>query len=326
MSYGAQDGSVALSPDGRFLAADQQGTLMVWNADNEVVILEEPHVVAPISFSPDSRYLAGVTEAGLRIWNTADWTSSKLLGTSLATDTSQLQSLAFTPDSSRVIFSPTRFASRLIVYNLANDTSEGELTGLDSPCVISTDGSVVAAGGSDGYVCVWDLASRELITKFKAHSSIVLGVALSPDGKTLVTGGNDSEIILWDTKTFNKTGFIKGHHNHVWNLKFSSDGRYLASASADHSVKLWQWNSKDRDVQGTSTVNNAAAKPVVKRTGANRDVDGDDDSARKRTPRIHTVRPGDSIQAAIDAAAAGDRIAIAAGMHKGTEMIVVNKP
>ena len=325
MSYGAQDGSVALSPDGRFLAADQQGTLMVWNADNEVVILEEPHVAAPIDFSPDSRYLTGVTEAGLRIWNTADWTS-RPLGESLSIDTSQLQSLAFTRDSSRVIFSPTRFASRLIVYNLANDTSEGELIGLDSPCVISTYGSIVAAGGSDGYVCVWDLASRELITKFKAHSNIVLGVALSPDGKTLVTGGNSSEIILWDTKTFDRTGFIKGHHNHVWNLKFSGDGRHLASASADHSVKLWQWNSKDRDVQGTSTVNNAAARSVVKSAGTNRDVGGDDDSARKRTPMIHTVRPGDSIQATIDAAAAGDRIAIAAGMHKVTEMIVVNKP
>ncbi len=54
MSYEAKDGSVAISPDGRFLAADQQGTLMVWDANNEVVILEQPHVAAPISFSPDS--------------------------------------------------------------------------------------------------------------------------------------------------------------------------------------------------------------------------------------------------------------------------------
>jgi len=49
----SKDGSVALSPDGSFLAADQQGTLMVWDA-NEVVILEQPHVAAPISFSSDS--------------------------------------------------------------------------------------------------------------------------------------------------------------------------------------------------------------------------------------------------------------------------------
>ncbi|MCH7559116.1 MAG: PQQ-binding-like beta-propeller repeat protein [Planctomycetes bacterium] len=325
LAYGAQDGSVALSPDGRLLAADQQGTLKVWNADSGELVFEQKHVVAPISFSPDSRYLAGAAEDGLRMWNTADW-KSRLLGESLRTDTSQLTSLAFTPDSGRVIFSPTRFTSKLIVYNLADDTSEGELIGLDSPCVISTDGSIVAAGGSGGYVCVWDLASRKVITKFKAHSSIVLGVALSPDGKTLVTGGNNSEIILWDTKTFNKIDFLKGHHNQVWNLKFSRDGRYLASASADHSVKLWKWNSKNRRAQDTSTVNNAAAKPVVKHIGAHRNVGDDDDSAHKQAPRTYTVKPGDSIQAAIDAAAPGDHIDIAAGMHQVTEMIVVNKP
>ncbi|MHC4495340.1 MAG: protein kinase domain-containing protein, partial [Planctomycetota bacterium] len=77
MSHGAQDGSVALSPDGRLLAADQQGTLKVWDAESEELVFSQEHVVAPICFA-DSQSLVGVTETGLHIWNTADWTNRKL--------------------------------------------------------------------------------------------------------------------------------------------------------------------------------------------------------------------------------------------------------
>jgi WD40 repeat protein len=325
MPYGAKDGSVALSPDGSFLAADQQGTLMVWDA-NEVVILEQPHVAAPISFSPDSRYLVGVTGAGLCIWNTSDWADTKLLGTSLASGTSQVHSLAFTPDSSRLIFAPTRFASRLIVYNLVDDSVEGELAGLDSPHVISTNSSMVAAGGRDGQVCVWDLASRESIRKFDAHDSIVVGVALSPDGKTLATGGDDSDIRLWDAQTFERIGLLEGHHSQVWDLKFCPNGRYLTSASMDRSVKLWEWDPENRHAQSTSTIDDQATQSITRTTAAQRNMDGGNTLTGERTSRIHSVMPGDSIQAAIDAATPGDRIDIAPGTYKIAEMIVVNKP
>lgn len=321
--YGARDGSVALSPDGRFLAADQQGTLTVWDA-NEVIVLEQPHVAAPISFSPDSRYLAGVTPAGLCVWNTSDWANTRLLGTSLPGGTSQVHMLTFTPESSQMIFALTRFASKLIVYGLADDSVQGELSGLDSPQVISINNSMVAAGGLQGQVCVWDLASRERIMKFEAHDSIVVGVALSPDGKILATGGNDREIRLWDTQTFERIGLLKGHHSQVWDLKFSGNGRYLASASMDRSVKLWEWDSEIRRAQSTSTTDNFAAPSISRTTASKRN--GGDSPPGNAVPRAHSVMPGDSIQAVIDGAAPGDRIDIAPGTHKIAEMIVVNKP
>ncbi len=232
----------------------------------------------------------------------------------------------FTPDSKRLIFAPTRFTSKLIIYNLIADSVEGELTGLDSPHVISTNGSLVVAGGRDGQVCVWDLESRESIKKFKAHSSIVVGVALSPDGKTLVTGGNDSEIILWDTETFDTIGLLKGHHSQVWDLIFSGDGRYLASASMDRSVKLWDWNSENRLAQSTLITESPAVRSIIRPTTAQQNTGADDTSTIERIPSVHSVMPGDSIQAIIDAAAPGDRIDIAPGTYRITEMIVVSKP
>ncbi|MFC1766225.1 protein kinase [Planctomycetota bacterium] len=322
MSYGAQDGSVALSPDGRFLAADQQGILKVWDANSGALVHSRIQVTAPISFSPDSRSLAGVTETGLQFWNTTDW-KSRPLGKSLNIDTSKIRSLAFTPDGSRLIFAPTRFTSKLVIYNLADSTLEGELTGLDRPGVISANGAVVAAGGSDGDVCVWDLANQKLIRKFKAHKNIVLGVALSPNGRMLVTGGDDYQVLLWNTETFDQIDRIKGHHNQVWNLQFSRDGRYLVSASADASVKLWEWERIEKLIQKVSTTD----KPDTPKSSVQRSqVTGDDETTSQRAPRTHTVKLGDSVQAAIDAAMAGDQIDLAAGTYAITDMIVVTKP
>jgi len=239
--------SVALAPDGNLLAADQQGMLRVWNIDSGETILEQEHMMAPVSFSPNSRFLAATTETGLRIWNTADWTSRRL-GEPLVIG--WMPSLAFTPDSKRVVFSPkqkpyifstSQYKAKVMVYNLEDNTMEGELTGLDLPSVITTDGTIVAAGGFGGDVCVWDLASRRVIRKFRADSGVIFGIDLSHDGKILATGGCDQVIRLWDTKTFENTHLLKGHRNEIWDLKFSPDGRILISASKDHSVRLWDW-------------------------------------------------------------------------------------
>jgi len=313
IAYGTQDGAVALSPKGHLLAADQQGTLKVWDAVSEELVFEKANVVAPISFSPDSRYLVGTTEAGLQLWDTADWGSRALLGASSNIDVSQIRALTFTPDSRRVIFSPSRFTAKLIIYNLDDDSIEGELSGLARPSVISTDGDIVAAGSWDGHVSVWDLASRKRVKTFKAHTSFVLGAALSPDGKILVTGGNESAIKVWDTETYRFRRYLKGHHGQVWNLKFSIDGQYLASASMDQSVKLWRRGQ-------------AEAEPIAPvSVGKSRRV-ARDPAAGNRVPKTHVVTPGDSIQAAIDTAASGDRIEIAAGIHEITETIVVDRP
>ena len=311
--YGTQDGSVALSPDGHLLAADQQGTLKVWDAVSEELVFEKANVVAPISFSPDSRFLVGMTAAGLQLWDTADWGSRTLSGTSSNIDVSQIRALTFTPDSKRVIFSPSRFSAKLIIYNLDDESIEGELIGLDRPSVISTDGALVAAGSWDGHVSVWDLASRKRVKAFKAHTSIVLGLALSPDGKTLVTGGNENAIKVWDTETYRFKRALKGHHGQVWNLKFSGDGQYLASASMDQSVKMWRRSQTEAEP--------VAQDPADKVRRVARDP-----AVGNRTPKTHVVTLGDSIQAAIDMAAPGDHIEIAAGIHEITETITVDRP
>ena len=73
----------------------------------------------------------------------------------------------------------------------------------------SPDGSLLATIGTmwmseeapwshKGEVCLWDVASKKLLTKFHAHYSSVTSAVFSPDGKSLATTGQDGKINLWD--------------------------------------------------------------------------------------------------------------------------------
>jgi WD40 repeat protein len=64
---------------------------------------------------------------------------------------------------------------------------------------MSSNGSLIAAGGYDGRVLVWDVDTRQLVADIDAGGKRVPGVALSPDGRTLWTATADPpEVRAWD--------------------------------------------------------------------------------------------------------------------------------
>ena len=60
------------------------------------------------------------------------------------------------------------------------------------------DGRVLATGGTDKMVRLWDMESGKFLRVFRAHPQTVTAVAISPDGRTLASGSNDHTVKLWD--------------------------------------------------------------------------------------------------------------------------------
>jgi WD40 repeat protein len=113
---------------------------------------------------------------------------------------------------------------------------------------MSPDGKLVAAGGEDGAVRLWETATGTAGARLAGHTDWVLALAFSADGKTLASGGYDG-VRLWDVAGGKKLLDVPAAPpaapnapappaNVVQALAFSPDGKTLAVGGSDALVYL----------------------------------------------------------------------------------------
>jgi WD40 repeat protein/serine/threonine protein kinase len=100
---------------------------------------------------------------------------------------------------------------------------------------LSPDGRLLAAGGDNGILKLWDTQSWEERT-FQAHE-VGFRVAFGPGGRHLATGSKAGTVQIWDVATGAKVHTLQ-HGEQVNSLAFSPDGRWIVSGGYK-SVKLW---------------------------------------------------------------------------------------
>jgi len=224
--------TLALSPDGRWLAAGNcgqylpykhgacaQGQLFLWDLQTQPVQLTQhfsPHAsgVRSLAFSPDSQWLAsgscsstdvgGVCLGGeVQMW---DVTTGLAVGQPFQENNSAVYALAFSPDGQTIAAGSQNL---IILFNARTGEPVGRrLTrsvsgGFD--LAFSPDGRILASSGCGqtqdkclvGLVTLWDVATSQPIgNPLFAHSDRVLQVAFAPDGQTLYSIGGNS-VLRW---------------------------------------------------------------------------------------------------------------------------------
>ena len=61
---------------------------------------------------------------------------------------------------------------------------------------VSPDGKLLATGGVDRTIHLWEILTGRELARWEAHDSGVTALAFRPDGKTLVSGGGDGALKL----------------------------------------------------------------------------------------------------------------------------------
>ncbi|WP_238783328.1 NB-ARC domain-containing protein [Streptomyces monomycini] len=104
---------------------------------------------------------------------------------------------------------------------------------------VSTEAGIVASGGEDGTVRLWDLETRLLLRTFRAHTGWVFATALSANGAVVASAGDDGLIRLWRTASGAPVGVLAGHSRRIRALAFAPDQMLLVSGAEDGAVCVW---------------------------------------------------------------------------------------
>ena len=244
--------SVAVSPDGRYLASGSKDeTVIIWDAKSgkSLKTLEgHSYDVESVCWSPDGKYLASgardlVDEefvGELFIW---DANSGKRLKT-LMGHYEEVNSVCWSPDGKYL--AGALGDNSVVVWNANSGeelkTLKGHSSWVNSVCW-SPDEKYLASGLYDKTVIIWDANSGERLKTLKGHSSDVNTVSWSPDGKYLASGSLDNTIIIWDANSGERLKTLYGHSDDVNSVCWSPDGKYLASGSLDNTVIIWDAKS-----------------------------------------------------------------------------------
>jgi WD40 repeat protein/serine/threonine protein kinase len=130
--------------------------------------------------------------------------------------------------------------------------------------VYSPNGNLLAAGGWDGSVHLFDVGSDMLLDTLNSHTGEVNSMAFSPDGEYLISGGSDGTVRLWNVDSRVLLRTFEGHTSKVNAVAFSVDGKTFASGSDDRSIRLWDidgGDSKTTIAGHTNSVTTVAFSP-----------------------------------------------------------------
>jgi WD40 repeat protein/serine/threonine protein kinase len=103
----------------------------------------------------------------------------------------------------------------------------------------SPDRKLLAAGGENGAIKLWDRATGAEQAALRGHQTRIRCLCFSGDGSVLASASDDNTAKLWDVATARERTTLRGHNGEVRAIALSPDGRTVATGVDDGTVKLW---------------------------------------------------------------------------------------
>jgi WD40 repeat protein/serine/threonine protein kinase len=235
--------NVAFKKDGQLVASGGRDKLTIWDTISGKEAGTISNANPPVAISPDGRYLAALAaddDLAIKILDLATGRKTKLKGHSWA-----INDMTFGPHPDGPLLATASSDRTVRVWEVKTGKPVKILPHANTAfCVaFSHDGRRLASGGLDRVVQVWNTESWQKVHELPDPTGRVQGVVFHPkESRVVAWGSADGTVKLWDTGT-GEIRTLHGHKSWVERVIFSPEGEWLVSASLDGTLKLWRMPS-----------------------------------------------------------------------------------
>lgn len=238
--------TVIISPTRQYVTSgSEDNTVRIWKletGETVKVLRGYDRRIRSLAFSPDESYLAtSGDDSTVVLWDTKTWQRAGTYTGSF--EERRFREVVF--DALGKILIAANQNGQIYFWDVGKDPELRNSHMMDCQetlvrtIAIHPNGQIIASGGDDGIVRLYQFPSGELIYELPGQTNWIRKIIFSSDGELIACSTEDGKVQVWSLENRERLNLFDEHDGRVWEIAFAPDGKTIVSGSDDQQIKLW---------------------------------------------------------------------------------------